>query len=276
MFIDTHAHLGAPEFKDDADRVITRSFDQNVWMISPGYNYLTSQRAVGVAQNYRQGIYAAVGLHPTYVVGRLVKIKDRSYEAAGDPAEEEFNYENYKELARHPKVVAVGECGLDYYWKPKTKTRLAEFKERQKLALLGHLKLARELGLPLIMHCRMAHDDLLEIMAEHKAEQLKGTAHCFTGTWPHAEKFLAMGLYLGFNALIFKLRLDDIIEKTPLDRMLIETDSPDLTPPVPGLALRNEPVNVKYIAQRIAEIKNMAPETIEDATADNARKLFNI
>lgn len=257
MIIDTHAHLNFNTYKEDSLKVLQRSLDNGVWMINVGSQYSTSKRAAGMAQNYKQGVYAAVGLHPIHL------------------ETESFDYEKYKELAKSEKVVAIGEVGLDY------KPEYALSKEKQKGVLFQQLKLAEELDLPVILHCRMAHDDLIKILSENSFRS-SGVIHCFTGTWKQAEKYLSMGLYLGFNGIIFKLNLDEIIKKTPLDRILLETDCPYLTPPLPAEALakagpppyRNEPMFVKYVAERIAKIKNLAPEEIVKITTENAKKLF--
>ena len=253
MLIDTHAHLNFSAYKDDADEVIGRSLKNNFWMINVGSQYSTSKRAVEIAGKYERGVYAAVGLHPIHV------------------CEEEFYYEEYKELAKSPKVVAIGEIGLDY------KSEYVLFKEKQKKVLLRQLDLARELDLPVIFHCRMAHQDLLEVLNGQKTknkEQLRGVIHCFTGTWEEAKKYLDMGFHLGFNGIVFKLDMDEVIEKTPLEQMVVETDCPYLTPP--PMAGRNEPLYAKYVAEKIAKIKKKSYEEISEITAENAKKLFNL
>ena len=176
------------------------------------------------------------------------------------------------------KVVAIGEIGLDYYYKPKSKAKLEAFKQSQKNLLLQELKLAQELDLPVIFHCRMAHDDLIEILAQTPSVR-KGVVHCFTGNWEQAKQYLDMGFYLGFNGIIFKqikdIDFNGIIKKTPLDRILIETDCPFLTPPQ-CQDKRNEPLNIKYIIEKIAEVKNVTFEKVANITFQNAKKLFKI
>ena len=263
MLIDTHAHLNFNAYKNDVDEVIKRSFDNNVWMINVGSQYTTSKRAIAMADKHEKGLYAAVGLHPIHV-------------------EDGFDYEKYQELAKSPKVVAIGEIGLDY------KSDYLQFKEKQRTVLCQQLNLAKELGLPIIFHCRLAHDDLIKIINK----ETRGVIHCFTGNWEQAKKYLEMGLYLGFNGIIFKpapyrtdgsgtgLDLDEVIKKTPLDKILIETDCPYLTPPLPTAVLakagRNEPIFVKYVAEKIAKIKKLSYEEVAKITTKNAQKLFNI
>jgi len=251
MLIDTHAHLNFNTYKNDAPEVIRRSLDNNVWTINVGSQYSTSKRAVELAEKHKEGIYATVGLHPIY-------------------AEEKFNYEKFKALAESPKVVAIGEIGLDY------KSEYVLFKQKQKEVFLKQLDLAQELNLPVIFHCRMAHDDMIEILANYSLTNysLTGVVHCFTGTWEQAKKYLNMGFYLGFNGIIFKLDLDEIIKKTPLDRILIETDCPYLIPPQE--TGRNEPIYVKYVAEKIAKIKKLSYKEIAQISTENAKKLFKI
>lgn len=287
MLIDTHAHLNFNAYKNDADEVIRRSLNNNVWMINVGSQYETSKRAVEITEKYPKGVYAAVGLHP-------IHLEKRKFESEV----EEFDYQKYEELTRSEKVVAIGEIGLDYYYKPKTKKKLELFKEKQKTILLKQLELAQELNLPVIFHCRMAHQDLIEILKAHSGVilhsqrqthslpearsgallRLPGVIHCFTGTWEQAVKYLEMGFYLGFNGIIFKniegINFDKIIKKTPLEKILIETDCPYLTPP--QIEGRNEPIYLKYIAEKIAKIKNVSFEKIAKVTTQNAKNLFKL
>lgn len=272
MLIDTHAHLNFRAFKDDLDEVIKRGFNEGVWEINVGTKYETSKKAVEIAERYKEGVYAAVGLHPIHLRTDLIKIKMDPEEGGFTPNGEDFELTEYKKLAKSKKVVAIGEIGLDYYYRPKTKRKFELFKEEQKKLLSHQLDLAKELNLPVIFHCRMAHDDLLEIL---KNNQTQGVIHCFTGDWKQAKGYLNMGLYLGFNGIIYRLDLEEVIKKTPLDRVLIETDCPYLTPPQAGVE-RNEPVFVKYIAQDIAKTRKLDFQKVAEITTQNAKKLFRI
>ena len=297
MLIDTHAHLNFQAFKDDVDEVIKRTLVNDVWVINIGSQYSTSKRAVEIAQKYQEGIFAAVGLHPIHLEARKVDPAEISGDTGFQTRVEEFDYEKYKELVRRGggKVVAIGEIGLDYYWKPKTKKRLIEFKERQKKVFLQQLDLAQELNLPVIFHCRAAHEDLIEILNETMKQfnnvAIKGVVHCFTGNFEQAQKFLDLGLCLGFNGLIFKNvpalpNPIEIIQSIPLERILLETDSPYLVPlpvevPQGGTeegpkTTRNEPINVRYVAERIAQIKKGNYEKVAEITTQNAKTLFRI
>ena len=286
--IDTHAHLNFNAYKDDINEVVKRSLNNNIWMINVGSQYETSKRAVEITKRYPEGVYAAIGVHPIHLAEGIFKVKLDTEEQTFQTKNENFDYEKYKDLARSKKVVAIGECGFDYYYRPKTKKKLEEFKNRQKEVFLKHLELAKELNLPVVFHCRMAHEDLIKILNEQKTannEQLKGVIHCFTGNWEQAEEFLKMGFYLGFNGIIFKLDLDEIIKKTPLDKILVETDCPYLIPPISenqridqrkSAAVRNEPLYVKYVVEKIAKIKSLTFEEIAKFTTENAKKLFKI
>jgi len=273
-WVDTHAHLNFNTYKEDADEVIRRSLENNVWMINVGSQYVTSKKAAEIAEKYEKGVYAAVGLHPIHLAEGIFKVKLDTEEQAFQTKNEDFDYEKYKNLTRSKKVVAIGETGLDYYYRPKTKIKLEQFKNKQKEVFLKQLKLAKELNLPVIFHCRMAHDDLIQTIQQSNIQTIGGVIHCFTGNWKQAEDYMKMGLYLGFNGIIFKLNLDEIIKKTPLERILIETDCPYLTPsPMTG---RNEPLYVKYVAEKIAEIKKLSFEEIAKVTTENAQELFKI
>jgi len=279
MLIDAHAHLNFNAYKNDADEVIRRSLDNGIWMINIGTQYDTSKKAIELAQNYKEGVYATVGLHPIHLETGLVKIKNDTEEIELKTKEEDFDYEKYKELAQNPKVVAVGEIGLDYYWRPKTKRKLELFKEKQKEALIKQLNLAKELNLPVIFHCRMGHKDLIEILSNNaEVRPLQAVAHGFVGNLEELKEYLNFGYYIGYNGIIFKniegIDFKENIKEAPLDKILIETDCPYLTPPQESS--RNEPLYVKYVAEKIAKIKDLSYEEITKITTENAQKLFKI
>ncbi|MFA4998471.1 MAG: TatD family hydrolase [Candidatus Paceibacterota bacterium] len=272
MLIDTHSHLNFNAYRDDADEVIRRSLNNNIWMINVGSQYKTSERAVEIAERYQEGIYASVGLHPIHLAEGIFKTKLDKEEIAFQTRNENFDYDSYKNLAQSKKVVAIGEIGLDYYYRPKTKIKLEEFKNRQKEVFLEQFRLAKELNLPIIFHCRMAHQELIGMLGNNAGG--KGVVHCFTGDWRQAQEYLDMGFYIGFNGIIFKMDLNEVIEKVPLDKALIETDCPYLTPP--PMEGRNEPAYVKYVVEKIAKIRGLDCEKLEEITSKNARELFKI
>jgi TatD DNase family protein len=280
MLVDTHSHLNFAAFNKDREEVIKKCFENNVWMINIGTNYETSKKAVEIAEKYPQGVFAAIGLHPINLDTGLVKMKVDEEEGAH--FEKQFDYENYKKLAQSAKVVAIGEIGLDYYWKPKTTKKKELFKQKQKELFLKELELARELNLPVIFHCRMAHEDLLEIL-NYKLKtinyKLTGVMHGFVGTVEQLKEYLKMGFYIGFNGIIFKkiegINFKENIRKTPLDKILVETDCPYLAPP--GFPEeRNNPLGVKFIAEKIAEIKNVDFNGLAEITTENAKRLFKL
>lgn len=278
MLFDTHAHLNFNAFKEDVEKIIKQSLKNNILMINVGTNYKTSKRAVEIAQAYPNGVFAAVGLHPIHLETGLIKIKNDKEEIEIPTKGEEFDYEKYKELARSEKVIAIGETGLDYYWKPKTTKKKELFKQKQKELLLQHLQLARELNLPMIFHCRMAHDDLIEILKSQIANfEYKGVIHGFVGTKEQLHEYLKMGFYIGFNGIIFKkiegVDFERNIKEMPLERILVETDCPYLTPPnFPET--RNNPLGVRWIVEEIARIQNLSYEKMAEMATKNAYNLF--
>ncbi len=280
MLIDTHTHLNFNAFKNDFDEVIKSCLDNEIWLINVGSQYRTSKRAVEIAERYEKGVYAAIGLHPIHLETKLVKIKLDPEEIKFGTKEEEFDYGKYKALANSKKVVAIGEIGLDYYWKPKTKRKLELFKQKQKELLLKQLSLAKELNLPVIFHCRMGHKDLIEFLKEKRGiRPQKAVAHGFVGTWEELREYLNFGFYIGFNGIIFKkiegINFEENIKNTPLDKILLETDCPYLTPP-PFEDRRNSPLNLKYIAEKIVEIKGIKLEELIQTTTNNAKNLFKL
>lgn len=280
MIIDTHAHLNFAVFNKDRNEVIKKCLESNIWMINAGLNYKTSKRAIEIAEKYNEGVYASVGLHPINLDTGLVKIK--TDEAEGEHFEKEFDYDGYKTLAQNPKVVAIGETGLDYYWKPKTTKKKELFKQKQKELFLKELELAKELNLPIIFHCRMAHQDLIEVLKskfQNPNSKVSGVMHGFVGNTEQLKEYLKMGFYIGFNGIIFKkiegIDFEENIKNTPLDRILVETDCPYLTPP-DFSEERNNPLGVKYVAQRIVEIKNVSFDKVAEITTHNAKTFFQL
>ena len=301
MLIDTHAHLNFNAFRDDSSEVLKRTLENDMWVIMPGTQYETSKKAVEIAESAswrRGGVYAAVGLHPIHLGGQR-KVDALETQSSPDSVGEkesweefttrgeEFDVEKYRALAQNKKAVAIGECGLDYYYFPQSKVKREKIKEKQKETLQKQMDLADELGLPVILHCRVAHEDLIEMLeqrAKRKEMKIRGVVHCYTGTVEQVQKFMALGLLIGFNGLIFKNvpalpNPKEVIASIPLDRIVLETDSPYLAPPQAGPPAggeRNEPLFVKYVAEEIARIKKLPFEEVAGATTQNARKLFEI
>lgn len=260
MIIDTHAHLNFLEFDHDREDLIKKCLKNGYNIINVGTNKESSEKCIKIAENYEEGVFASVGLHPS----NILKNKD-SFEKE----EEFFDYDYYKKLASSPKVVAIGETGLDYWYKPKSKTKREEFFKKQKNIFQEQLNLAKELDLPVIIHCRSAFEDLFNIISKQK-----GVVHCFTGNKEDAEKLLSLGYYLGLNGIIFKIDMDDVIKSIPLEKILLETDCPYLSPP--SFEERNNPFSIGLIIEKISRVKGVSREEIMEITTQNAKKLFNI
>lgn len=276
--IDTHSHLNFNAYNNDLGEVIKRTLTEDVWMINVGSKLETSMEAVQIAQKNQEGVFAAIGLHPIYAGAEFVKLKTDPDEGDFLIKEQDFNQEEYAKLAKSKKVVAIGEVGLDYYYRPKTKTKMEQFKKKQKEVFQKQLDFARELNLPVILHCRMAHEDILNILNTQVAlsyKKLTGVIHCFTGGLKEMAQYLNLGFYIGLNGIIFKMDLDQVIRQCPLDKILVETDCPYLTPPM-AKSQRNEPVFIKHIIQKIADLKQIYFEEVCKRTTENAQKLFKI
>ncbi|MFY9457403.1 MAG: TatD family hydrolase [Candidatus Spechtbacterales bacterium] len=279
--IDTHGHVNFNAFRDDGDEVIKRALDQGVGIIMPGSQIDTSRRAVEYAEKLNHPyIKAAVGLHPIHLEDIEVDDSEVEGQAKFHTRREEFRRAAYEDLIKSggDKVVAIGEVGLDYWRLPSDPKELKLYKDRQMDTLNTQLDLAFEYKLPAILHCRKAHDDIISIIESHgtgQAANPPGVMHCYTGNKTQLKSFLALGWYIGYNGIIFKLDLVDVIKDTPLDRILLETDSPYLTPPIAGSG-RNEPIFVKHVAEKIAEIKQVSFEEVARQTTENAEKVFRL
>ncbi len=278
MLIDTHAHVNFSAFKEDGKEVLQRCLDNEIEVINVGSQWSTSQRAVEIAEQYKEGVYAAVGLHPIHLYQMEV---DENEDIHFISRAEKFDYDKYKELALHPKVVAIGEMGIDYFHLPEGEDP-EEVKHKQKETFLQGIELARELDKPIIVHTRPArgsfdaYDDEINILRQ--VGYFHGVIHSFLGSFEQAQTFLQMGFYLSFNGIVtFKnaKEVQEVAKKVPLERVLLETDSPYLTPE-PYRGKRNEPAYVEYVARKIAELKGVSVEEVAEITTNNARRLFGI
>jgi TatD DNase family protein len=253
MYIDTHAHLNFEAFKTDYKDVIKNALENDISaIINVGSNLETSKRAINIAEEYSSGTYAAIGLHPIHVKDEI------------------FDETIFSKLAKNKKVVALGETGLDYYYDKSTS-------ELQKEVFRQILRISQVIGKPTILHSRDAQEDVLSILMEERPEP-KGVMHCFPGDWPYAKVILDMGLYISFTGLITFTKNKDtieVIEKLPLEKLLIETDCPFMSPE-PYRGKRNEPVNVIEVAKKISEIKKIPLEKVAEQTSKNAIELFKL
>lgn len=286
MLIDTHAHVNFRSFKDDAKETLQRALDEGTWVINVGSQIDTSRQAVELANQFDEGVYAVVGLHPEHTHSQYVDEEETHFLTR----EEAFDYEAYKKLAQDKKVVGIGECGLDYYRMPEG-VDPETVKEKQKAAFRLQIKLAKELDKVLCIHSRPAKgseelfDDLIAILDEEagkqtadSSQQLRFEVHSFTGSPEALQKFLDRGSYVSFNGIITFDKtgnMEKLVKLAPLDRIILETDCPYLTP-VPNRGKRNEPAFVKFTAGKVAQIKGLPVEQIEKISTDNARKLFKI
>lgn len=267
MIFDTHAHLNFFEFDEDREELIKKCLAQGIGLINVGTNFKSSKKCIEIA---RENVFASIGLHPSNIDSEFLKSKEDLKQIEG-ALEKDFDYDAYKVLAKSKKVIAIGECGLDYWRKPKGTTKKELFKEEQEKIFERQLDLAEELNLPVIIHCRSAFDDLYNILSKRK---IKGVLHCFTGTKEEVERFLSLGLYFGINGIIFKINSEEAIKNIPLDKILLETDCPYLSPPM--FEERNNPFSLKYIIEEISKIKGVTAKEIEEITYKNTKDLFNI
>jgi TatD DNase family protein len=253
MFVDSHCHIDFPEFAEDIDELVARMHEARVThAMCISVTYPEWPRVVALAERY-ENIYATAGVHP-------------DYEDIEEPT-----VASLLERAAHPKVQAIGETGLDYY-------RLQGDLEWQRDRFRTHIRAARECGKPLVVHTRSASEDTLKIMREEKAHEAGGVMHCFTETWDVASAAMDMGFYISFSGIVsFKnaVELQAVAKRVPLERMLIETDSPYLAP-LPFRGKRNEPSFVPHVASAIAKLREADAETIGSATSKNFFSLFGV
>lgn len=277
--IDTHTHTNFAAFKGDSKEAIKRALDSGVWLVNVGSQFSTSKRAVDIAQNYQEGVYAAVGLHPHHLYDQEINNAQEDESICYKTMQENFEHDDYLKLAQNEKVVAIGECGLDYF--KLSDADIEEKKEKQKEIFVKHIELAKEVNKPLIIHCRDAHDDLLEILKSSsdklpKLSQNKGVMHFFTGSIDEAFKYINLGFYISFSGVItFAQNYYELVKEIPLDCILIETDAPYVAP-IPYRGKRNEPAYVAEVAKKIAEIKRISFEDVASQTVKNSRSLFKI
>jgi TatD DNase family protein len=251
---DSHLHLDLAQFDKDRDSVVSRASEADViCLINPGHSLESSRKAVELAEAYPQ-LYAAVGIHP----------HDASREDAATGKQ-------LAVLAQHPRVVAVGEIGLDYY-------RRLSPPEAQREVFRAYLRLARDLNLPAIVHCRDAFDDVCTIVEQEKSGNLRGVLHSFSGNEDCAFRLLDAGFHVSFSGQITYPKSDRIravAQRVPVEKMLVETDSPFL-PPQPKRGERNEPAFVKYVVEELARIKGLSTQDVARITTANVRCLFGI
>ena len=247
-YFDIHSHLNFPDYDQDWDAVIARLRETGTHTIVVGTDYESSKRAVELADKYQE-IYASIGVHPV------------------DDPTKVFEKEKFEELMKHPKVVCIGECGLDFFHAKK-----AEDFERQKKLFIDQIEFAIAHHKPLMIHARDAYAELIEILEGYRGK-VKGNIHFFAGDWPTAQKFFDLDFTVSFTGVItFVSQYDDVIKKAPLNMIHAETDAPFVAP-VPYRGKRNEPSYVQEIVKRIAAIRGADFEEARQALVENARRM---
>jgi len=260
--IDTHCHPQSSQYDDDREEMLQRAREAGVSLICVGTDLEMSRKAVALADQHAD-VWASVGLHPN------------------DNLNEVYDQSQYKSLAQHPKVVAIGEIGLDYY-----RTTEEEKKKFQKERFHQQLALAIEIKKPVIIHCRdplrllgreaSAHRNMQEILKSRAHELLGGVIHSFTGTYDDAKKYIELGFCIGLNGIItFARQYDEIVQKIPLEKILVETDSPYLAPE-PHRGKRNEPAYVSEVIKQIGVLRGVSDEDIIAVTSRTAQTLFGL
>lgn len=250
MLVDSHCHLNFPDFKDDLPEVIARAAEYGVSkMVSICTKTSEYEEIQKIAETY-DNVFCTVGVHP--------------HEAQN---EQSLTTADIVKLAAHPKCVAIGETGLDYYYENSPK-------DEQKKLFIEHIKASSETGLPTVIHTRSADDDTIDIINEY---DFPGLLHCFSTDHRVAEAALDNGLYISISGIVTFKKAEELresVRKTPLDRLLVETDSPYLAP-IPHRGKRNEPAYTKHTAELVAELKEVSLDELAKATTDNFHRLFS-
>ncbi len=285
-FLDAHTHVQFSGYAADRGAVIQRALDAGVQtMIVIGTQKDTSRAAVALAEQYPDNVRAAIGLHPIHTSRSF---HDAQELGGGDAAQafasrgESFDMDYYRALARDPRTVAIGECGLDYFHFNDDEPREVQI-ARQKDAFLLQIDLSKEVRKPLMIHCRDAFADLIEFIRPHARDLAPGVVHFFTGTADDARRLLDMGFSFTFGGVItFPPRkgraqgdYDEVIKLIPIDRIMSETDAPYVAP-APFRGKRNEPAYVVHVVTRLAELKGVSTDEMKAQIEENAQRIFGI
>lgn len=254
MLFDTHMHINVEQFAEDREETIQRAFDAGVkYMVVVGFDRETIPLAIEIAEQY-ETIYAAVGWHPVDAI---------------DMTDEDLAW--IEKLSAHPKVVAIGETGLDYHWDKSPKGVQKEVFRKQ-------IRLAKQVNMPIIIHNREATADIIEVLQAENAQEVGGIMHCYNDSVDYVQACLDMNFYISLGGTVtFKNAPlpKEVAEQVPLNRLLVETDAPFLAPH-PNRGKRNEPAYVKLVAEKIAGLREVTFEEISEQTTQNALKLFGI
>jgi TatD DNase family protein len=278
QYIDTHAHVNFGEFDEDRDEVIKRALDEGVYIINVGTNIESSRAAISIAEQYEEGVYAIVGIHPHEVM---------DLERSGIIEDE---LEELRKMSSHPKVVGIGECGLDFFkieeynkeylkffYPEKTEEGMEEIKKVQEKVFRGQIDISIAIDKPLMLHCRDSYGETLEILYNYSRVpnvRFRGNAHFFAGSCEQALAFISCGFTISFTGVItFAKDYEELIKKIPLDKILSETDCPYVAP-IPFRGKRAEPLHVKLVVQKIAEIKGISIEEAREQIEKNVKQMF--
>lgn len=282
-YIDIHCHLDFPDYKEDFEGVLGRMKKNGVGAITIGTDLESSRRAVEIAEKYENTrlplsedsvnsgqVWACIGVHPDEA-----SVTDTSFnirEIETNSLSELFDTENFSKLVSHPKVVAIGECGLDFF-----RTKEESKKEIQKKLFVEQIEFATKYNKPLMLHCRNAYDEVIDILQSYKkefGEKLRGNCHFFAGNIEQATKFLDLGFSMSFTGVItFATDYDEVVKFLPAKSIMSETDAPFVAP-VPYRGKRNEPVFVMEVVKKMAVIRGETEEFLEKQILANAQKLF--
>lgn len=271
-YIDTHCHLDSEIYARDLDIVVKHALEEGVWIVTLGSDYESSKRAVEIAERYPEGVFAAVGMHPRKVGGEELLADDKLLDIG-----------KFAELAAHPKVVALGETGLDFHDMPEDKrdprAHVAEQRKQNQKKVFGRfLEMSRELRLPLLLHCRDAHDEMLRMLENWDktsgGSDARGIVHCFSGSWRDARKYFNLDFMLSVTGIVTHGAYQgEVIKKSPASRLVVESDCPYLTP-VPWSIRRNEPSYLPTVTDGVAALRGEDPAKFAQETTHNALKVF--
>lgn len=252
--IDTHSHIDMEDFDGDFDAVIDNAKKNGVEkIIVPSVDRSSFEKVIKLSNQY-DGVFGALGIHPT---------------EAQHAQDEDF--ENILELSKNPKIVAIGECGLDHYW-DKT------FVNEQNAVFLKQIEIAKKINKPLIVHDREAHKDTFDILTENLNGEVDVVMHCFSGSAEFARECVKRGFYIGIGGVVtFKnaKKMHEVVKDIPIEKLLLETDAPYLTP-MPYRGKRNEPAYVRLVAEEVAKIKGISFEEVQEITTNSAKEVFKI
>lgn len=284
-YIDTHCHVHFQAYKEDMDTIVKKSLEEGVGMITVGTQSTTSKNGMMLAERY-DGVWATIGLHPNHLHAQEFLDENELPPGMTDPTEstkiktraERFDPTYYRELVAHPKVVGIGEFGLDYYRIPPG-ADLETIKRDQSQAVREQLQFATEANKPVVIHCRDAHADQSQLIREEIERGglgRRGVIHCFTGTAEEAAVYKELGFFVSLTGIVtFAKQLQEQVAQIPLEQIMIETDAPYLTP-APFRGKRNEPRFVKYVAETIAKLKGVSVGDVARITTENAVRLFHL